>query len=145
MELRKLRLATGLTQIQAAQAVGMSKSKIGKQEKAKIGIYPEDLHKLLDLYRVTDQRRVEIFDLARSAQEDRGWSYVRGGKKLPQDWQTWIEFESNAVALFNYETLLIPGLLQTLEYARAVIQATAPDISDSEPGSTDCISAIVPW
>lgn len=131
MELRKLRMATGLTQAQVAQAIGMSKSKIGKQEKAKIGIYPKDLHKLLDLYRVTDQRRVELLDTARHTKE-RGALYVYGTRKLPEGWQTLIDFETEASAIFIYQPLVIPGLLQTSEYARAIIQATGVDLSEAE-------------
>jgi transcriptional regulator with XRE-family HTH domain len=132
MELRKLRRAAGLTQEQVAHAgVGMSKSKVGKQEKAKIGIYPDDLHKLLDLYRVTDEHRIQLLDIARHA-EDRGWLRVYGSTKPPEDWQTWIDFETEASTIYNYQPLMIPGLLQTPEYAKAIIQATALDLSEAE-------------
>lgn len=132
MELRKLRTAAGLTQEQVAYAiVGMSKSKVGKQEKAKIGIYPEDLQKLLDLYRVTDQRRVELLDMARRTGE-RGALYVYGSRKLPIDLKTWLDFEAEASAILMYQPLVIPGLLQTPEYARAIIQATGKDLSEAE-------------
>ena len=132
MELRKLRMAAGLTQEQVARAVvGMSKSKVGKQEKAKIGIYPEDLHKLLDLYRVTDQRRVELLDTARRT-EERGALYVYGSRKLPVDLKTWLDFEAEASAIIIYQPLVIPGLLQTPEYARAIIQSTGKDLSEAE-------------
>src|SRR3712207_884876 len=60
MELRKLRMAAGLSQAEVARAVGMSESKVGRQETAKIGIYLRDLHDLLDLYQVSEQRRAEI-------------------------------------------------------------------------------------
>jgi transcriptional regulator with XRE-family HTH domain len=131
MELRKLRMAAGLTQAQVAQAVGMSGSKIGKQEKGKIGIYLKDLHKLLDLYQVTDQRRIELLDAARHIKE-RGALYVYGSQKLPEGWQTLIDFETEASAILIYQPLVIPGLLQTPEYARAIIQATGVDLSEAE-------------
>jgi transcriptional regulator with XRE-family HTH domain len=131
MELRKLRMAAGLSQAEVAQAVGMSESKVGRQETAKIGIYLHDLHKLLDLYQVTDQRRVEIVGMARDA-EDRGWIYVHGGKKLPEEWKTLIDFEIKASTILHYQPLVIPGLLQTSEYARTVIKATSLDLSESE-------------
>ncbi|MDQ2882160.1 MAG: helix-turn-helix domain-containing protein [Actinomycetota bacterium] len=130
-ELRKLRMAAGLSQAQVAQAVGMSESKIGKQEKAKIGIYPKDLRKLLDLYGVTDQRRGELLDAARHAKE-RGALYVYGSRKLPVDLKTWLDFESEASAILIYQPLVIPGLLQTPEYARAIIHATGIDLSEAE-------------
>jgi hypothetical protein len=109
----------------------MSESKIGKQEKAKIGIYPRDLHKLLDLYRVTDQRRVELLDAASHVNE-RGALYVYDSRKLSEDMRTWLDFETEASAILIYQPLVIPGLLQTPEYARAIIQATGVDLSEAE-------------
>jgi transcriptional regulator with XRE-family HTH domain len=131
LELRKLREATGLTKAQVAHTVDMSASKISRVEKTKTGIYPDDLHKLLDLYRVTDERRVQLLDIARHA-EDRGALYIYGGTKPPEDWQTWTDFETEASAIFIYQPLVIPGLLQTPEYARTIIQATGIDLSEAE-------------
>ena len=47
-------------------------------------------------------------------------------------WQTWIDFEAEATGILNYEPSMIPGLLQTSEYAKAIIQATTSGLSDSD-------------
>src|SRR5699024_709175 len=51
--------------------------------------------------------------------------------RLPEDWQTWADFEADADELFNYEPLIIPGLSQTAEYAGAISHATGPHLSDA--------------
>lgn len=54
------------------------------------------------------------------------------GPNLPQDWQTWVDFEAEASALFSYEPLMMPGLSQTAEYAHAIITATGDDLSEDQ-------------
>ncbi|MCI2419244.1 helix-turn-helix transcriptional regulator [Saccharopolyspora sp. K220] len=120
--LRRQRLAEGLTAADLARAVGMSASKISRFESSESGIYLDDLEKLLDFYRLSKKRRVELLDIARHA-EQRGWLRL-SNTNLPEDWQTWTDFEDEASALLNYEPLALPGLLQTPEYTRAIIEAT---------------------
>lgn len=128
--LRKLRRATGLTGADVAKAVDMSASKISRVESAESGIYLDDIEKLLDFYRVTKRQRVELLDLARNA-EQRGLLRMNNAN-LPEDWQTWVDFEEEANSLLNYEPLVIPGLLQTSEYARELIRATGYALSDDQ-------------
>jgi transcriptional regulator with XRE-family HTH domain len=130
--LRKLRVGAGLSGAELAKSVGMSGSKISRVETCENGIYLDDVEKLLDFFGVKGKRRVELLDLARNA-EQRGWLRVEG-PDLPQDWQTWIDFESEASALFSYEPLMMPGLLQTPEYAHAIIRATGSGLSDDRIG-----------
>ena len=106
----------------------MSGSKLNRIEAAEIGIYQDDLEKLLDFFRVPRKRRVELLDIARHA-EQRGWLRMRNAN-LPADWQTWTDFEEEATALRNYEPLMLPGLLQTAEYARSIIEATGGELVD---------------
>lgn len=128
--LRRLRADSGLSAAEVGKALGMSGSKLNRIEAAEIGIYQDDLERLLDFFRVPRKRRVELLDIARHA-EQRGWLRMRNAN-LPADWQTWSDFEEEASALFHYDPLTIPGLLQTQEYARAVIRATGPGLSDSQ-------------
>ena len=95
------------------------------------GIYEKDLLLLLDFYQVTAQQREELLELVRDAQE-RGWLRTYSNDAFPEDWQTWIDFETEATGIFNYEPLMIPGLLQTPEYAKAIIQATTAGLSASD-------------
>lgn len=128
--LRKLRAKTGLSAVEVAEQVDMSSSKISRIETVDTGFYIDDLERLLDFYRVSDAYRVELLDLARHA-EQRGMLKLHG-TRLPEDWQTWVDFEAEASELFNYEPMMIPGLLQTAEYAGAIIRATGPHLSDAE-------------
>jgi transcriptional regulator with XRE-family HTH domain len=129
--LRKLRGAAGLSNADVAKATGMPTSRISRIEAAEYGIYRDTLEKLLDLYEVSTSHRVLLLDIARHA-EERGWLQSNSDAALPNDWQAWTELEAGATQVFNYETLLIPGLLQTPEYARAIIQGINPDLSGSE-------------
>lgn len=134
--LRKQRIAAGLTAAELARSVGMSGSKISRFETCESGIYLDDLEKLIDFYQLSKQRRVELLDIARNA-EQRGWLRLHHAG-FPEDWQTWADFEDEASALLNYEPLLIPGLLQTPEYTKAIINATGRGISE---GRVDALVA----
>lgn len=112
------------------EAVGMSGSKISRIESSEIGVYLDDLEKLLDCYKVARKQRVELLDLARHA-EQRGLLRMNN-QNLPEDWQTWADFEDEASSLLNYEPLMIPGLLQTPEYARSIISATGHGLTDTQ-------------
>ncbi|MEV0679776.1 helix-turn-helix transcriptional regulator [Actinosynnema sp. NPDC050436] len=122
-----MRTASGLSTHATGEAVGMSGSKISRIETSEIGVYLDDLEKLLDLYGVTKKERVHLPDLARHA-DQRGLLRTTN-HNLPDDWQTWADFEHEATGLFNYEPLVIPGLLQTAEYARELIRATGHNLS----------------
>jgi hypothetical protein len=73
--------------------------------------------------------RDELLDLLRRS-EERGWWTRQPG--LPQLWRSLINFEAKAIRIQNYEALFVPGLLQTAEYARAIIQGIALTISEAE-------------
>lgn len=128
--LRKIRAEKGSSAAEVGKELGMSGSKINRIETCEIGIYLDDLEKLLDFYQVTQQRRVELLDIARHA-EQRSWLRTRNAH-FPADWQTWSDFEDEATGLRHYSPLVIPGLLQTPEYARAVISATSDAMPERE-------------
>lgn len=128
--LRRLRAASGLSAAEVSRQTELSPSKVNRMENAEIGFYMDDLEKLLDFYRVSAKRRVEIMDIARHA-EQRGWLRMNT-PNLPSDWQTWVDFEAEASCLRQYEPLMIPGLLQTPEYAKAIIEATGHGLSADE-------------
>ncbi|MEU4763469.1 helix-turn-helix transcriptional regulator [Actinosynnema sp. NPDC023794] len=128
--LKKLRSAAGISTDAVGEAVGMSGSKISRIETSGMGIYLDDLEKLLDYYKVARKQRVELLDLARHA-EQRGLLRMNN-QKLHEDWQTWADFEDEASSLLFYEPLVIPGLLQTPEYARSIIKATGHGLTNPQ-------------
>ncbi|MBA0128305.1 helix-turn-helix domain-containing protein [Haloechinothrix sp. YIM 98757] len=122
-ELRRLRKKAGLTSGEVGARLGVSQSKISRIETGAVGLRVEEIAAMLGLYHVPVTEREEILDLAREAANP-GWVQARG-PRLPDQWQALIEFERTATALWNYEPLWVPGLLQTSDYARAIIDGTA--------------------
>ncbi|MBV9142274.1 MAG: helix-turn-helix domain-containing protein [Pseudonocardiales bacterium] len=131
-ELRTLREQAGLSGAEVAKLLGMSPSKISRLETGITGLQIEDVAALLGLYKVPAATRDELLDQVRRA-EERGWWTRQPG--LPKLWRTLIDFEAKASRVQNYEALVVPGLLQTPEYARAIIQGIAPTVSESELNS----------
>jgi transcriptional regulator with XRE-family HTH domain len=120
-ELRRVRQASGLTQEQVAAEMDWSLSKIIRIEAASSGISATDLRALLVLYGVTDSEQVDsLLALARAARERSWWSAYRD--VAPQSLLQLIEYETAAHVVRQFETTFIPGILQTEDYARAVIQ-----------------------
>lgn len=130
MTLRRLRKESGVSGVEVAKALGISSSKVSRLETSDCGVYVDDVEKLLDFYRVPLPLRVELLDVARRSQQ-RGLLRMNGSR-LPSDWQVWIDFEEDATVLLNYEPLMIPGLLQTPEYARSIIRETGHELSPVE-------------
>jgi transcriptional regulator with XRE-family HTH domain len=130
-ELRKARQERGLTQEQVASEMRWSLSKIIRIEGASTGISHNDLTALLNLYQVTDPEQVELLvGLAEAARKRSPWGAYRD--VAPQSLLQLIEYESVASAVRQFETMFIPGILQTGDYARAVIENY---YYDERPGS----------
>lgn len=119
-ELKKARQLSGLTQDQVAGEMDWSLSKIIRIESASSGISANDLKALLQLYGVKDSEQVDsLLALARAARERSWWSAYRD--VAPQPLLQLTEYESAAQVIRQFETLFVPGILQTEDYARAVI------------------------
>ncbi|PPK70358.1 hypothetical protein CLV40_102271 [Actinokineospora auranticolor] len=110
--------------------LGLSQAKVSRVETGSSGLRMRDVQAMLGLYRVPEPRAAEILDLVRQAAEP-GWVQVHG-RGLPEQWQTLIDWESRAVALRVHHGALVPGLLQTADYARAAIRDTS-SITPGEP------------
>ena len=120
-ELKKARQVSGLTQEQVASDMVWSLSKIIRIESALSGISVNDLRALLQLYGVKDPEQVDsLIALARASRGRSWWSAYRD--VAPRSLLQLIEYESAAHGVKQFETLFIPGILQTEDYARAVIQ-----------------------
>lgn len=122
-ELRALRQERNLTCQQVADALDCSVSKISRMETGVRGLYPDDVATMLGYYQAPTKLREELLELVREGQQP-NWIQVAGVPKL---WKNLIRIENDATAIFNYEPLYIPGLLQTGDYARAVLSSTNRD------------------
>lgn len=128
--LRTLREDLGLSGAEVAKALGMSPSKISRLETGARGLRVEDVAAMLGHYQVPEQKRAQILDQVRKA-EERGW-WESQGLGLPELWQALINFESRATRIQNFEALVIPGLLQTDEYTEAIIASINKTLSQVE-------------
>ncbi|RJO73442.1 XRE family transcriptional regulator [Nocardia panacis] len=119
-QLRKLREESGITREAAGDAIRGSHAKISRLELGRTGFKERDIRDLLTLYGVVDPAEREMFlELARQANEP-GW-WHRYSDLLPSWFGTYIGLEQAATKIRTYEAHLIPGLLQTPEYARSVL------------------------
>jgi Domain of unknown function (DUF5753)/Helix-turn-helix domain len=118
--LRRLREREGVSRETAGWEIRASESKISRMELGRVSFKERDVADLLTLYGVTDEGEREAWlTLARQANTP-GW-WQREGDILPSWFQPYLGLEAAAVLIRTYEVQFIPGLLQTPEYAKAVI------------------------
>jgi transcriptional regulator with XRE-family HTH domain len=120
-ELRRLRDRAGRTVVGMASELGWSESKLSRIETAAIGIRNPDLERLLDHYQVSGKERARLLALAVQSRQKAWWEGY--GDALTDPYEAYIGFEAEASSILNYEAQVVPGLLQTAEYASAVTQA----------------------
>jgi transcriptional regulator with XRE-family HTH domain len=130
-ELRAARQDKSLTQEQVAIAMEWSLSKMNRIEKAKTGISANDLKMLLPLYGITDKGRTEeLLALARASRQTPWW---RGYADFaPSTLLELIDYENAASSISQFESMFVPGILQTEAYALAVLRAAYGEGSPAE-------------
>lgn len=129
-EIRHLREVRQLTGEEAAARLGWSASKISRIETGRSSVTVSDLRRLFDLYQVPESRRDRIMELARTANQ-RGWWDAYSGD-LSEGYSAMIALEATAESEFNYQSSLIPGLLQTSGYTEEIIRSS---MSVDPPGA----------
>ncbi|MBB5773250.1 helix-turn-helix transcriptional regulator [Nonomuraea angiospora] len=130
-QLRKLREAKNVTREEAGHLIRGSESKISRMELGRVGFKERDVADLLTLYGVVDkQARSAVLDLVATANEP-GW-WHRFNDVLPTWFQAYVGLEEAAARIRTYEVQFVPGLLQTKEYARAVVTAGSAGIGAEE-------------
>jgi transcriptional regulator with XRE-family HTH domain len=118
--LRQLREARGISREDAGWRIRSSESKISRMELGRVSFKERDIADLLTLYGVSAQdERDRMLALARNANTP-GW-WHRYGDVLPSWFQSYLGLEAAATVIRTYEIQFVPGLLQTADYARAVI------------------------
>jgi len=127
-ELRRLREAAGVTTAQAAELLSCSPAKISRIENGIVSVRVVDLRLLLDRYGDQDQEhRAYLERLARESNK-RGW-WQDYDDTIPPYYADFIGLETDASYIKTWEATIVPGLLQTPEYARAVMLANPAMIS----------------
>jgi transcriptional regulator with XRE-family HTH domain len=128
--LRQAREAVPLTQQAAADALDWSVSKIIRIEQGAVGITPVDLRALLVVYKVTNEKLIaELVDLARNSRKQ-SWRQYRNVYSPAS--LTLFANEAVAAFIYKYEPTFVPGLLQTEEYARALLAGLGHDDEETE-------------
>jgi transcriptional regulator with XRE-family HTH domain len=126
--LRHLRLAADLSIDDVATRMEVSPAKVSRLETGARGVSINDVRVLCDVYQVSPEERDRLLNLARESRR-RSWWQEYG---LPESVQTYLGLEDAAVSMLQYETSLVPALLQTEDYARAVTNGSGPWLSDDE-------------
>jgi transcriptional regulator with XRE-family HTH domain len=134
-DLRRLRDATKLTVEEVGKEMEWSRSKVSRMETGQALVKSYEIGVLCDLYGATPEQRVTLRELGQRARE-RGW--WKGYRDALPDWfEVYLGLESHARAIRKYEAEYVPGLLQTEDYARAVLRSGGAD------DSTDAIDRLV--
>ncbi|MBB5494303.1 helix-turn-helix domain-containing protein [Nocardiopsis exhalans] len=133
-ELTRLRDSSGLSRAQVAERIGITDSTLWRYETGMTRPKPGDVAILLDVYGVHGAEREELIEMAKHARK-RGW-WHRHRQALKPGFDSYIGLEAAASVVRTFQTSVVPGILQTEAYARAVIEQTAissaPDMVDEK-------------
>ncbi|WP_052847680.1 helix-turn-helix domain-containing protein [Streptomyces avicenniae] len=128
--LRLLRKEQGFALKDVAGPIRGSIAKVSRLERGVSPPKERDIEDLIRFFRVSDERAREIRALLRQAQESPWWKQF--SDVTPEYLRRLIGLEGAAVGIYTYENHVVPGLLQTPEYARAVIRAALPNAQDED-------------
>lgn len=126
--LRQLRLTAGLTIDEVGKALLMSAAKVSRIENAARTISQRDVRDLCRLYGVDAAEQDQLLAITRESHQRSWWQE----QKILDSIGTYIDLEEVADLMSIYETSILPGILQTEAYARAVLLGIAPELHDAE-------------
>jgi transcriptional regulator with XRE-family HTH domain len=127
--LRRLREVKGISAVEAGEAIRASESKINRLECGRVGVKLRDVADLCTLYGVVDHaERSTLLELARQTNLPAWWQRYRD--VVPSWFETYLGLEQDASIIRGYEVQFVPGLLQTPDYARAVIRLARGNASE---------------
>jgi transcriptional regulator with XRE-family HTH domain len=133
-ELREIRESKGKSGDAVAAALKWSPSKISRYERARTGLQPREVERLLDYYQVTGSRRALLLELAQDASHKGWWEEYADG--LSADYQAFIGLEHEASSIAIWHVDVVTGLLQTEGYARHIISSYTR-VEPVPPGMVD--------
>ena len=133
-ELREIRERKGKSGDAVAAALRWSPSKISRYERARTGLQPREVERLLDYYQITGSRRALLLELAEDASHKGWWEEYADG--LSPDYQQFIGLEHEASSIAIWHVDVVTGLLQTQGYARHIISSYTR-VEPVPPGMVD--------
>jgi hypothetical protein len=110
---------------QVAAKLECSVSKVSRIETGQVGVTPRDVRDMADLYHVNGGHKEALMQLSRDARKQGWWAGLGVGVKRLEPL---IGLETEAAAISEFQLQVVPGLLQTPDYARAVFNEFAPDL-----------------
>ncbi|MFF3493374.1 helix-turn-helix domain-containing protein [Streptomyces sp. NPDC002795] len=128
--LQDRRLAAGASLEDAARALRVKTLTIRRLEKAEVALKPLYVEKLLETFGADRQEIDEFVDLAEQANEPGWWHSYRDA--VPNWFTAYVSLETDAKTLRTYEPQYVTGLLQTPDYARAVLRGGLPNGSEED-------------
>ena len=120
MELQRRREATGMSREEVSRQLEWSTSTVFRIETGRSRPQPGNVRALLELYGVTGPERDGLIQLTRDARKPGWWHSFRD--VLPNPYEVYIGLEAGATSIRNFEPVVVPGLLQTADYARATFR-----------------------
>ncbi|MFJ6621374.1 helix-turn-helix domain-containing protein [Kitasatospora sp. NPDC091335] len=130
-ELRRLRERTGRQAKSVADELGFSATKVSRIESGQTTLKESDVRAMLELYGVDDEAELRQFISLTRRSTQRGWWHDYADT-LPDWFQTYVGLEADAARIRGYEVELVPGLLQTADYARAMFRVSPTGMSKEE-------------
>lgn len=130
MELKRLREEAHRTRDEAATILNRDLSTISRMENGLSAVRVAELEKLLDLYAVTGESRENVLAIGAEARRRRGCRTYTDA--APNWFRRYIALEAEAVEVRGFEVELIPGLLQSEDYLRAILTCASPRLSPEE-------------
>lgn len=121
LELRRLRESASLTCEEVAEKLECSASKISRVETGRVSVSPRDVRDILEIYGASPQESESLVQLARDSRRKGWWDAYKDA--IEPHFATYLGLEAEAAEIRAYEVGLIPGLLQTQQYAREAISA----------------------
>jgi uncharacterized protein DUF5753/helix-turn-helix protein len=128
--LRRLRQARDLTREAAGYEIRASESKISRMELGRVACKVRDVADLLAFYGAPESEREILLTLARQANSPGWWQSLND--VVPPWFTSYLGLEQAAALIRSYEPLFVPPLLQTCDYARALIRISHPRASSAE-------------
>lgn len=130
-QLRRLREAAEISRADAGYSIRGSESKISRLELGRVSFKDRDVADLLTLYGVNDDlERAAFLEMVKRCNEP-GW-WHRYGDLMPNWFQDYVGLEESAARIQTYEVQFVPGLLQTEDYARAIVSHGRPELITEE-------------